>query len=75
MNFSTVPPWRSNALRASAKYRSITRRSASASSCSPSAVEPETSVNTTVTVLRLSAINRVYDSPRGKPKAPMDEGV
>ena len=54
MNFSTVPPWRSSALFISSKYRDITRRSDSGSSFSPSAVEPVTSQNTTVTVLRTS---------------------
>jgi NhaP-type Na+/H+ or K+/H+ antiporter len=62
MNFSTVPPWRSSASRASEKYSSITRRSASGSSRSPNSVEPETSANTTVTVFRASAMPRVYDS-------------
>ena len=40
--------------RISAKYRSVTVRSVSGSSCSPSAVEPVTSANSTVTVLRTS---------------------
>jgi hypothetical protein len=52
MNFSTVPPWRSSAARASAKYRDITSRRDSGSSCSPREVDPMPSANTTVTVLR-----------------------
>ncbi len=35
MNFSTVPPWRSRAIRASSKYRAWRLRSASGSSWSP----------------------------------------
>ena len=54
MNFSTVPPWRSSTVRISSKYRPITRRIDSGSSCSPSEVEPVTSANRTVTVLRTS---------------------
>ena len=52
MNFSTVPPWRSIIARISSKYRLITASSASGSSSSPSAVEPVTSQNSTVTTLR-----------------------
>ena len=54
MNFSTVPPWRSSTARISSKYRVMTRRSDSGSSFSPRDVDPVTSVNTTVTVLRTS---------------------
>ena len=54
MNFSTVP----RGARAPAhrvKYRAMTLRSDSGSSCSPSSVEPVTSQNTIVTVFRTSA--------------------
>ena len=54
MNFSTVPPWRSSTLRATPKYRSITRRRDSESSRSPSAVDPVTSQKRIVTTLRSS---------------------
>ena len=54
MNFSTVPPWRSMAWRIASKYRAMTRRVDSGSSRSPIAVEPVTSQNSTVTVLRTS---------------------
>ena len=54
MNFSTAPPWRSIAARIASKNRSMTRRTDSGSSSSPIAVEPATSQNTTVTVLRTS---------------------
>src|SRR6266545_2858171 len=40
----------------------MTRRSASASSRSPSSVEPVTSEKTIVTIFRASPIGRVYDS-------------
>src|SRR5436309_3634884 len=50
MNFSTVPLWRSIASVIAAKYRDITRRTASGSNRSPSAVEPVTSQKITVTV-------------------------
>ena len=52
MYFSTVPPWRSITVRISLKYRWMTSRRDSGSSSSPSAVEPVTSQNRTVTVLR-----------------------
>ena len=55
MNFSTEPPWRSSAVRIASKYRAITLRIDSGSSCSPSSVEPVTSQNTIVTILRTSA--------------------
>ena len=54
MYFSTVPPWCSIAVRIASKYRSMTRRTDSGSRASPIAVEPATSQNTTVTVLRTS---------------------
>ena len=54
MNFSTVPPCRSTIARIRSKYRAITLRTASGSRDSPNAVEPTTSQNTTVTVLRCS---------------------
>lgn len=53
-NFSTVPPCRSMASREVAKYRDMTPRSASGSSCSPRAVEPVTSQKSKVTTLRIS---------------------
>ena len=49
---STVPPWPSITARAAPKYRRITCRKLSGSSRSPSAVDPVTSQNNTVTVLR-----------------------
>ena len=55
MNFSTVPPWLSITAAISSKYRPITRRRASGSSRSPSAVEPVTSAKTIVTTFRTSA--------------------
>ena len=62
MNFSTVPPWRSIAACIASKKRSITRRSDSGSSASPIAVEPTTSQNTIVTVLRTSERGSVWTS-------------
>jgi hypothetical protein len=53
MNFSTVPPWRSSTARTASKQAPMSRRNVSGSSLSPSAVEPVTSVNRTVTVLRI----------------------
>jgi hypothetical protein len=58
MNFSTVPPWRSTISRMRAKYRASSARRASGSVDSPSAVEPTTSQNSTVTTFR-----RSLDSP------------
>ena len=52
MNFSTVPPCRSTIVFISPKYLASTLRSASGSTDSPSAVEPTTSQNSTVTTLR-----------------------
>ena len=63
MNFSTLPPWRSITAAISSK-RPITRRSASGSSRSPSAVEPVTSANTIVTTFRTSAVG-APGSPSG----------
>ncbi len=54
MYFSTVPPCRSITSRMLAKYRPMTSRNDSGSSRSPRAVEPVTSVNRMVTVLRVS---------------------
>ena len=52
MNFSTRPPWRSTASRASAKYRSSSGRSTSGSWRSPSDVDPTRSQNSAVTTFR-----------------------
>ena len=54
MNFSTVPPCRSTIAFIRSKYRASSARNASGSVDSPSAVDPTTSQNTTVTVLRCS---------------------
>ena len=54
MNFSTVPPSASISARMAAKKAPITSFSPSASSRSPSAVEPVMSANSTVTTLRSS---------------------
>ena len=54
MYFSTVPPCRSITARISSKKRVMTRRTDSGSSRSPRGVEPTTSQNRTVTVLRAS---------------------
>jgi hypothetical protein len=54
MNFSTVPPWASTIPFIRSKYRASRARSASGSFDSPSAVEPVTSQNSTVTVFRCS---------------------
>jgi hypothetical protein len=48
--------WRWSTARASPKKRSMTRRTASGSSCSPRLVQPVTSVKTTVTVFLASSI-------------------
>jgi hypothetical protein len=55
MNFSTTPPCRSMATRMVSKYRPITWRSGSASSCSPIVVEPLTSAKSSVATRRTSA--------------------
>ena len=52
MNFSTRPPCRSTASRASAKYRSSRGRSTSGSWRSPSDVDPTRSQNSAVTTFR-----------------------
>ena len=52
MNFSTVPPCPSTIAFIRSKYRESIVRNASGSTDSPSAVEPVTSQNSTVTVLR-----------------------
>ena len=54
MNFSTEPPWRSTIPLIRSKYRASSARSASGSVDSPSAVEPTTSQNSTVTTFRCS---------------------
>ena len=69
MNFSTVPLWRSIASVIAAKYRDITRRTASGSNRSPSAVEPVTSQKITVTAFRTSPATVGVDSGRGLPHA------
>src|SRR6478672_2174713 len=69
MNFSTVPPCRSIASVIAAKYRDITRRIASGSNRSPSAVDPVTSQKITVTVFLTSPATAAADSGRGWPQA------
>ena len=54
MNFSTVPPCDSTIPLIRSKYRASSARNASGSVDSPSAVEPVTSQNSTVTVFRCS---------------------
>ena len=51
-NFCTWPPWRSNSARMWSNQAAITTASDSGSRRSPSRVDPATSVETTVTVLR-----------------------
>src|SRR6185437_8903374 len=55
MNFSTVPPWRSTGARIASCQRPRTSRSDSASSASPSVVDPTRSQKRIVTVLRAAA--------------------
>src|SRR5690348_8535224 len=55
MNFSTVPPWRSTGARIASCHRPRTSRSDSASSASPSVVDPTRSQKRIVTVLRAAA--------------------
>ena len=62
MNFSTVPPSASISARIAAKNRLITSFSASASSRSPSCVDPATSANSTVTSFRSSDVAGGGDS-------------
>src|SRR5262245_897416 len=64
MNFSTVPPWLSIAERISSKYRDMTPRRDSGSRRSPSAVDPVTSANRTVTVFRVSTRRSVRGARR-----------
>jgi hypothetical protein len=52
MYFSTVPPWRSSTDRISEKNCVMNERTRSVSSSSAIGVDPTTSQNTTVTVLR-----------------------
>src|SRR5690348_1105298 len=59
MNFSTVPPWNSTMPFIRLTYRARSVRNASGSVDSPSAVEPVTSQNNTVTVLRCSRASPV----------------
>jgi hypothetical protein len=59
MNFSTVPPSRSTISRIRSKYRASSARNASGSVDSPSAVDPVTSQNSTVTVVRCSRLSPV----------------
>ncbi len=68
MNFSTVPPCRATARSISSKYRAMTPARASGSSRSPSSVEPVTSQNTTVTVLRTSDDADAAAASRGAPQ-------
>ena len=54
MNFSTVPPWRSQTCVTVCQYRAMMRRTASGSKRSPSAVDSLTSLKRIVTGLRES---------------------
>ena len=67
MKFSTVPPWRSIASPIRPNQRCIAQRSVSGSTRSPSAVEPTTSANTTVTTFRRSPAAGAADT--GAPHA------
>ena len=62
MNFSTVPPWRSIAVRISSKYRRRSGFSTSGSCCSAKEVEPTRSQNSAVTVLRTSRVGAAGSS-------------
>ena len=67
MNFSTVPPWRSNTARVRSKYRPMTSVRDSGSKRSPSPVEPARSLNTTVTTFRTrpaSSSSRAIAAPQ-----------
>ncbi len=69
MNFSTVPPCDSTIAFIRSKYRASSARSASGSVDSPSAVDPVTSQNSTVTVLRcsrLSPISGAVQNPQNR---------
>ena len=70
MNFSTVPPWRSMISRAAAKVRPSILRIDSGSSRSPMAVEPVTSLNRMVTVLRVSRAAGAGPAGSGEPQLP-----
>ncbi len=70
MNFSTVPPCRSRISRAAAKVRPRIRRIDSGSSRSPMAVEPVTSLNRMVTVLRVSRVAPAPLTGSGEPQLP-----
>jgi hypothetical protein len=59
MNFSTAPPCDSTIAFIRSKYLASKARSASGSVDSPSAVEPVTSQNSTVTVFRCSRLSAV----------------
>ena len=62
MNFSTVPPWSSISARIASKYRAMTFRRDSGSSCSPSWVDPVTSQKRIVTVFRTSSAGEAAGS-------------
>lgn len=66
MNFSTRPPWRSTAPRATAKYCSRKGRRTSGSWVSPRVVLPTRSQKRAVTVLRTSREEAV--APSGTPQ-------
>ena len=68
MNFSTMPPWRSSSARMVSKYRVITSRSDSESSCSPMLVDPLRSEKTIVTILRTSCAGAAASSAEPQAK-------
>ena len=68
MNFSTRPPCRSTKSVAMPNRRARTARTSSGSSASPSAVDPTTSANRTVTSRRSSAMT--YPDPSMRTVAP-----
>jgi hypothetical protein len=64
MNFSTLPPWRWSAARISRKYERSSSCTASASTRSPRAVEPDMSQKTMVASLRLSGPGVASEAPQ-----------
>ena len=67
MNFSTVPPSASISARMAAKNVPITCLRPSASSRSPSAVDPVMSANSTVTIFSSSAAAAAWASAAPQP--------
>src|SRR5438105_7935157 len=76
MNFSTVPPSASSSSRIAFPYDCITSRNRSGSSRSPSAVDPVTSANRTVTTFRSWPRfgNAVDDPHEGQKRASSGSG-